>query len=57
MKYDKKLKQAYGLSYKKVQNVLTWIEIERGLSAARRKASRAEEKAAKRGGADGGIDP
>jgi len=35
------------MSYRKVQNVLTWIELERGLSAARRKASRAEKHAVK----------
>lgn len=44
VKYDENLKRTYKLSYRKVQNVLTWIEMERGLSAERRKASRAEKK-------------
>ena len=43
IKYDDRLKREYKFSYRKVQNVLTWIEIERGLSAARRKAARAEK--------------
>mmetsp|Transcript_10920 Transcript_10920/g.32594 ORF Transcript_10920/g.32594 Transcript_10920/m.32594 type:complete len:135 (+) Transcript_10920:229-633(+) len=46
-KYDDRLKRSYKLSYRKVQNVLTWIELERMLSAQRRRATRAEARAAR----------
>jgi hypothetical protein len=54
VKYDARLKQDYKRSYRRVQDVLTWIEMERMLSAsnrqARRKASRAAGPAAAAGG-------
>lgn len=54
VKYDARLKQDYKRSYRRVQDVLTWIEMERMLSASnrqtRRKASRAAGPAAANGG-------
>jgi hypothetical protein len=54
VKYDARLKRQYKLSYRRVQDVLTWIEMERMLSASqrkqRRRASRGAGPAAQGGG-------
>ena len=44
VKYDARLKRQYKLSYRRVQDVLTWIEMERMLSASQRKQRRRASK-------------
>ena len=46
VKYDARLKRQYKLSYRRVQDVLTWIEMERMLSASQRKQRRRASKGA-----------
>ena len=46
VKYDARLKRQYKLSYRRVQDVLTWIEMERMLSASQRKQRRRASKRA-----------
>mmetsp|Transcript_7174 Transcript_7174/g.22630 ORF Transcript_7174/g.22630 Transcript_7174/m.22630 type:complete len:129 (+) Transcript_7174:1012-1398(+) len=43
IKYDARLKRAYKLSYRRVQSVLTWIEMERMFSAKARRERRIEK--------------
>ena len=44
VKYDARLKRQYKLSYRRVQDVLTWIEMERMLSAVAAEAAAAARR-------------
>ena len=43
--YDARLKRQYKLSYRRVQDVLTWIEMERGAASQRKQRRRASKGA------------